>query len=244
MSVRFRLPAAVAALTLSLGLVAAPAPVASAAQDCSSTDQYYVNNHRISAWSERFNGWQCRTWDNSASWLWINLGQNSGAYDAGIGKNTGGKRVDSQAVGIGTYVKMTVNVSGSGHYWAGPKTIISSTQNYSGLVGENECYIVDKAKWSPQDLANWANLTYRGQGTYDGSVYKHYTVNYQGINQIWSIRQNYRSEGWTSVGYILRDWRRLGLCANNYNLGWKMNVETNGQVNGEIGFSHLSLPWN
>ena len=243
---RLRLPGLVLAAAAAVVTTAVATPAAAKQQDCSSTKQYYPNNHRISAWKLNFGGWACRTWDNSASWLWVNLGQNKGGFDAGIGKNiASGKRVDNMALKKGVSAKVTIkNIKGSGHYWLGPKTIISSTKSYSGLKGQYECYIVEKAKKSPNDLVKWAKLKYRGQGTYDGSVYKHYTVTYEGILQIWSIRQKYRNGGWTSVGYIQRDWRRLGLTKNWFNLGWKYNVETNGKISGEIGFSNLNLPWN
>jgi hypothetical protein len=230
-----------------LGLSLAAAPLAHALASCGNTNQIIVNNHRISAWKLNYSGTKdCRYYDNTASWMEVDLAMTGGGYDAGIGKNiASGKKCDSMAIGIGVQATMVITTpSGGGHWWAGPKTIISSTASYSGLTGQYECYIIEKAEKTPSQLVSYMGGTYRGEGTFDGSVYKHYTVVYEGINQIWSIRQNYRNGGWTSVGYIQKQWRTLGLVPNWYNLGWKYNVEFNGANTGKIKFQSLSLPYN
>ena len=243
----FRAPRCLAAVLLvAFAACAASPPAAAEKQATNNTKTYTAGGNRVTAWSEGFGGWQTRTWGDDGSWLWVNFDMTKGAYDAGIGRNlASGARVDGQAVGKGVKAKVSVSgVGGSGYYWLGPKTIISSTPSYSGLTGQYECYIVEKSNKSPAWLVDKVGLKLRGRGTYDGSVYKHYTKTYRGILQIWSIRQRYRNGGYTSVGYIQRDWRRLNLTKNWFNLGWKYNVEVNGQLKGEIGFSDLSLPGN
>jgi hypothetical protein len=101
-------------------------------------------------------------------------------------------------------------VTGSGYWWSGYKTIISSSEYYSGLDNQYECYIVETSSLGPSSLVTRLGyLTYRSEATYDGSVYKHYTGVIPGtkINQVWSIRQKYRDKGWCSVGYIQKHWR-------------------------------------
>lgn len=236
------------------------------------TNGYVFGNYFISAWET---GWDyskgsfTRTWDgntgNDELWyLWMNLDHartnNYVGFDAGVGRNiASGTQVSdlssyndsykSPKIGRGVYYRFTDNLSplGDAYWWMGPKTIISESPYYQGLDYQYECYVVDNANISPQQLVNRLGLQYVSEGNYNGSVYKHYRVNLGLIRQVWSIRQNYRSEGWSSANWIQRQWYLDGLVPwNYYNLGWKINVETAGAYGqgSNCGFSYLSLPWN
>ena len=136
---------------------------------------------------------------------------------------------------------------GSAYWWMGPKTIISEEPYYIGLDEQYECYVVDNCNLSPGDLADRLGLNYNSETEHDGAVYKHYTVRFGNINQVWSIRQSYRSGGWSATNWIQREWYLRGMVPWWYhNLGWKVNIETAGGFNAgsNCGFYDLSLPTN
>ncbi len=248
--------------TLAIAVAILPQS-AFAASNCTE-DNVVTGNYRSSAWKLNFtsSSYICRYYSGDLDYLYNDVKQtasNQGS-DAGAGKNVSeGKLVDS--IAVTQYCKATigssVNTSGGGYWWTGPKTIISSTKYYSGLDNNYECYIVEYSNLSPTDLANkvvyWTTTgKYRSEATFDGSVYKTYTNKLGKINQVWTIRQNYRSTGgWTSVGYIQKDWRTIKsgqtqavVPSNWYNLGWKYNVEFSGVLNGYVQFSYFDMPWN
>ena len=221
-------------------------PAAHAERRC-DTESKVEDGYHLSAWtSDNFAGKNCRSWkieDGKVRYLYLDIDMSEGGYDAGAGRTGLGTKVDDLDIKTGMYWKHEkIELDGDGHWWAGPKTVLSDEAKYIGLKGQNECYVVENAKMSPEEIVKWAKLKYRGEGTFDGEVYKHYTVDYEGIDQIWSIRQTYRREGWTSVGYMVAQWRQLGLCDNRYCLGWKTNIELNGPQKGEFGFTAMNLP--
>ena len=251
------------ALVLATFTLAPPPVHAAAGQDCSTYDAYVEGDYYISAWNQNFAGWQCRTWDvnddGSLAYLWINLEQTtdsgSSGYDAGVGRNVGargpgvqlGSMQDESYLGLGVgYATDNGLVTRSGGGWyVGPKTIISSTEYYSGLDDQYECYIIDNASKDPDDFAEDFGLDYVSEGIYSGATYKHYERRLGNINQVFSIRQDYRTGGDLAVNEVQRQWVEDGLVpSDHYNLGWKVNVETEGLIEGEIGFYDLDLPWN
>ena len=264
-----------ASLALTLGLVAAtPVAAEAATQKTNDTNGYDAGRYFISAW---VSGWDynrgsfTRTWQtsnngNNLDYLWLNFNQNANpnyvGFDAGAGWNTyGGTKVNrlidtnKNEVNQGVYYKFqhTISAQGSGFWIQGPKTIISSTQYYSGLDRQYECYIVDSANISSDEIVRRYGLNSQGESKHGGKVYKHYTRTLQAGNdtiyQVFSIRQGYRgnrSTGWTSTNWIMRQWQRRGMVPGHYyNLGWKVNLETDGNFNASnCGWSYLSLPKN
>ena len=215
-------------------------------RDCDSATARYVGGCRLSAWQEGLEGTFCRDWtvgdDGGLKSLVVSLDQAAGAFDVGVGRAVPSRRASELPIARGLAYRAAVALAGDGYWWSGPKTVLSSTPEYTGLDDQYECYIVEQASVTPDELVAKIGATYRGAGTYDGSVYKHYTVRYREINQIWSVRQTYRTGGWFSVGYIQADWIKLGLVPDLYNLGWKANLETNGGNRGEAVFTELNLP--
>lgn len=257
------------ALLLSLGGTAEAQKV----QKTNDTKGYTYGNYYLSAWRLNFNynkGSFTRTWDgnrnnNRLDYLWINIRHQhiNGTYvgfDAGAGRNapTGVKVADlssynnqykSPKINRGVGFKWTSRMQPikDAYWYMGPKTIISSTKSYSGLDNQYECYIIENNSLGNANFVKELGLKYDSQGTYDGSVYKHYRKRLGKIYQVWSIRQKRRNQGWTSVNWIQRQWYLRGLVPwNYYNLGWKVNVETaGGWKNGSnMGFSNLNLPFN
>ena len=232
--------------TLALiGSILWGASVIAAEKNNCGTNGLNVKDFRLSAWkSGNFGGSACRKYnENSGSWMWLTLKVNAGGYDAGIARRGGSKRVDSISTNKHMHAKVKLNNIGGGeHYWVGPKVAISKTSSYQGLDGNHECYIIDKSDRGPSAFVSWAGLTYKGQSSHNGSTYKHYTRKFGKINQVFSIRQNYRNGGWTHVGAILKKWRDLGIVPNNYAFQWKYNVETSNRIYGGIGISDVRAP--
>ena len=166
------------------------------------------------------------------------------------------------------WYKWTKNISPqSGGFWLmGPKTIIYEKKywdNQLDLDRQYECYIVDDSNLSRSDLVKEYGLTARGSNTYitkntknDGKRirYYHYTRTLKhgagfDVYQVFSIRAKYRgnnSRDFTAVNDIMRHWKIRGLVPGHYyNLGWKINIETDGNFNAsECGCSYLSFPKN
>ena len=244
-------------------LLAFMAPNAQAAKEqiCNNTRGQSTGSFYVSAWTQQFSGWHCRTWDRSSwrqmDYFWVNVKQdntsNSSGYDAGVGRNQPtGKRVNDMLKNsdlnkqMGYRVAITIdNIDSNAYWWVGPKTIISSTSSYSGLDGEYECYIVDSSNLDRKTLARrLGGMTWRGSTGMNGSRYHHYTKKLGQINQVWSIRNAYRRSGPQSINKIQKAWKDFGLVpGQHYNLGWKINVETSGKIEGAFGFTYLSLPW-
>ena len=255
-----RTGAATAPLLFAAAVGVAPDAAATQGQICNNTNSRVYAKHFISAWTQNFNGWHCRTWDgndnNKVWYLWVNFEQKntskSSGYDAGIGRNvSAGTKVSrlqkDDRINRGMYFKAQpkLTTNNGGYWWMGPKTIISSTQYYSGLDGQYECYVVDNSNYSQADLVKELGLKWKSNGRYDGSNYNHYYKSLGKINQVWSIRDNYRNEGWSSCNWIQNQWQASGLVPGHYyNLGWKINFESAGKVKGEIGFTNLNMPWN
>ena len=232
---------------LVLGLVAmSTAAAGETTRECDSTASRFVGGCHLSAWEEGFEGSFCREWttgdDGQLASLKVTLDQAAGAFDVGVGRGVPSKRAGQMPIGHGLSYRAAVALVGDGYWWSGPKTILSTTPDYTGLDDQYECYIVEQASITPDELVAKIGATYRGEGTYDGAVYKHFTVRYREINQVWSIRQTYRTGGWCSVGYVQADWLKLSLVPDVFNLGWKANLETNGENRGEAVFGTLSLP--
>ena len=198
--------------------------------------------YRLSAWkSDKFDGSACRIYDEPLSQFKVSVDVRKGGYDAGLGQPTKSVLLDeiSPSLTLTTTFTQSVATVGNGRWWIGPKTIISKTAGWESLKGNYECYVIDKASEAPDkllDKVGGTNKTYRGQSVHNGSVYKHYSLDIDDFQQIWSIRQNYRDGGTTDVGAIQTQWRKLGLVPNVYSLGWKYNVEFAGQNKGEFTF--------
>ena len=230
------------------GMVLSHQAFAEAEQDCTSTSHHVTGEHRVSAWKGgTFTGTACRTWDGDISYLWVNVNQTAGGFDAGVSKNVIGGHIAS-TIGINqqmSYISDT-DFSGSGTWWFGPKVGFLDSQYYTTLDGNYECYVVDDANVPPGEMpARFQLGNPVGESTHNGSLYKHYAIDFGLIHQVWSVRQVYRTSGTSSVGRIKQKWIDLGLVpANHYMYGWKLNVETAGELSGHCGMHTLDLPWN
>lgn len=218
-----------------------------------NTNNIVVGDYRLGAWTMNFNNgsWHTRSYDNTPGYYRcdLDLKSSTGGYDITIGKNTsGGTKVS--AIPISQYASSKIqskSVTGSGYWWSGYKTIISQYEYYQTLDGQWECYIVETSSLSASALVTRLGyLTYLGQATYDGSNYKHYKGTIPGttINQMWSIRDNYRDSGYSAVGYIQQKWVSYGVNSNWWQLGWSRYVEFAGLQKGHFEFQSFDMPWN
>ena len=231
---------ALAGFGLLLG-VGAVVQAAGSNSDC-GTGKITVGAWTLPAWSNGLSGWACRSYDNPFTWLVVETDMKSGGYDAGFGKSYTSTKLDniSSSITVKSDITKLVTPTGAGHWWSGPKTIISTTPNYTSLDGNYECYIVETAEKSPENLianVGGASTRVRKNDIVVGSgTYKTWTIQLGKIHQIWSIRSTYRNGGTTSVGAIQKAWRNQGLVDNYYSLGWKYNIEFTGENKGKIRF--------
>jgi hypothetical protein len=236
---------AVAALAL------AAAPLSYAISVDNDTSNKVIGSHRLGAWKLNFTGWHTRSYDNTPGYYRVDFDQQSsnGGYDITIGKNvSGGTKVKNCPVGLGADSRIvSKSITGSGFWWSGYKTIISSTEYYSGLDGQWECYIVDNSSLTPANLVSTLDyLTYLGEANYGGVKYKHYKGTIPGgtTKQMWSIRSTYRNGGYCPVGYFQEKWVSYGISDQWWNLGWSRYVEFYGKQKGHFEFQQFSFPWN
>ncbi|MEM8865334.1 MAG: hypothetical protein AAGF31_07260 [Planctomycetota bacterium] len=238
------------------------------------TSSQFVGEYFLPAWTRNWDfdkGSFVRTWDvetdpesggEKPSYLWINLHhepvEDYVGFDAGVGwyvevgtpveeLSTHNDQTQSPRINEGVYYKFIGNLLpiADGYWWMGPKTCITKQKSWETLDDNYECYLVDNSNLKPEDLVKKLGLEYVSEGEYDGSTYKHYKVELGKIHQVWSIRQEYRNEGWSSVNWIQRQWMLDGLVpGDHYNLGWKANLETaRGFAEGSnCGFTSLKLP--
>ena len=259
-----------AALVVAAAFLLAPA-TASAAwyQKTNNTSGWVTGQYRVSAWISGFNygqGYHTLTWETSnggknLDYLWINLQHSKQnrfvGFDAGVGRNVGtGKKVnDIKNQNKQVKYKFTNNIKlESGAFWLqGPKTIIYYRNRWDAakdLDRQYECYIVDSTSLGRGGLVKKYGLSYKNRSWHNGAWYYHYRRTLKSGNnniyQVFSIRAKNRNQGTVNVNQIMKKWVDLGLVPGEfYNLGWKVNVETDGGLkNGSnCGFSNLSLPW-
>ena len=216
--------------------------------DC-GTGKVTVGPWTLPTWRNNFVGSKsCRYFDNPFTYLTVDMDMTSGGYDAGFGKSNTATKVDSLSQNLTVKADITkiIEPTGTGHWWSGPKTIISTTPNYTSLDYNYECYIVELAELSPSELiknVGGAETRVRKNDiVVNGGTYQTWTIEFGKIHQIWSIRSSYRNGGTTAVGAIQKGWRNQGLVPNAYSLGWKYNIEFTGQNKGKIRFTNPNLP--
>ena len=219
--------------------------------------QQVAGQDRIGSWRQGFNGRSWISWDGNHRdvwWLWVTVRQNSGGFDAGVGWNVATGTKANQIWHLQTMnYNFTTNATGSGDWWMGPKTLIYYRDKWDNdveLAGQYECYVIENSNRSPthfKQLYESFGETFvkRFSKKYSGVWYDHYVATLGQTNQIWCFRRSYRSSGVVPIGLFRDDWMRRNMVPGDwYDLGWRINVETAHQVNGEFGFTNLYLPPN
>ena len=134
-----------------------------------------------------------------------------------------------------------VALEGEGSWWAGPK--ISVNWNHEGgdsdgMSGWHETYVIEVASDDPATfeakMKEYWDVTFLGETEQDGSVYRHFYFPFEGWDQYRAIRQDYRTQGATSIGPILDIWQQGGLPSEETFDGVKVNIETYGQLKGTV----------
>lgn len=225
-----------------------------------------VKNKQIFAWrgvdySDSFDGsWgACRYWDADVSFLLV-IFDHYGGYDAGVARYRPPREVrgvlfDTTWRNQYMQAKYTVTDISSdrerywGHYYMGPKTVITSTSVYETLDYNYECYIIENSSRSVAEFKQWVvdgGGWEVGYSYHNGETYSHFRRDLGKIFQIFSIRETWRpSGGRTDVNQIAKLWLDLGMIqsvhSKYYVLGWKHNVETEGRLKGSVKFSELSF---
>ena len=132
-----------------------------------------------------------------------------------------------------------VDLEGEGHWWAGPKISVNWNRDAEvETTGWHETYIVEVADDAPDvieaRMKDYWDVTFLGETEQDGSVYRHFTFPFEEWDQYWAIRQDYRTEGATSIGPILAKWQEGGLSSTEPMDGVKINIETYGPMAGTV----------
>ena len=132
-----------------------------------------------------------------------------------------------------------VDLEGEGHWWAGPKISVNWNRDAAVEVdGWHETYIVELADDSPAEIEarmiDYFDARFIGETVQDGGVYRHFTFPFEDWDQYWAIRQEYRTEGGTSIGPILALWQENGLPGDEPFDGVKVNIETYGPMAGTV----------
>ena len=134
-----------------------------------------------------------------------------------------------------------VDLETDGKWWAGPKISVNwndDPDNYHGLEGWYENYIVETASQTPDELidtltGDYFKGSYLGTTTHDGATYRHYRIAFMDWTQFYAVRDSWRSEGATSIAPILAKWSENGLEDETYD-GSKINIETYGPTSGRV----------
>ena len=239
-----------------------------------SSNQY--GNTNTPAYAKRiWNGDSGQLW---YSWIYMhqysdNPNNPDGGYvglDYGIGRNTAPKQIfeingDSTKLNemltfrFSDYLNpLSSNNGNDGFWYMGPKVIIDDESTYRGLEGYNfECYIIEKASYSPNQLMNRLNaggqLISRGSSQHwDGQnmvTYNHYDRDFAGFKQVFAIRESWKDPGQTHTNVSTQvNWIQYHWSINNivpmghWNHGWKANIEFEGKFgSGDCGFAELQF---
>ena len=210
--------------------------------DAGSMDRLYGAHYASSMWtSGGFRGSFDRVYHDQRATLRMTLSAREGGLDSGIGVDTFPKpNVDQVHPDAFICWKVDTKLSGSGKWWAGPKVSVNWTGDAGsdGEAGWFENYIVENASDTPAEkeaelLGDYFQGTFLGETVHDGSVYRHFRVPFLDWTQYYTIRQDYREEGSTSLSPILTKWLADGMSNTNFD-GVKVNIETYGQIDGSF----------
>ena len=202
-----------------------------------------IGKHESATWSNReFDGDIRREITGDVSNFSLTADIEKGRFDTGIAAVNPKVRVDEIDFG-NMSSNINVDLDGDGNWWAGPK--IDIRQNKSGgTAGWYENYVIENASRTPQEYHKrlGTNGTFLGQTNDDGVTYNHYFMNHpdRDWKQFWAVRQNYGSSSSIDLDNIVDFWRDNGL-PNNYVSALKVNLETTGELNGEVDINNLNI---
>ena len=204
-------------------------------RDC-GTDAMPLGRDVVYAWNENLDGTACRSASiaptGHAGVVRVDVDIRSGGYDAGVARSTMPARVDRTFDAKPLIANCNVQLSGNGHWWAGPKFVICKQRRWTSLDGNWECYIIEDADMPPADLMRMMKAEYVGRQIVHGDVYLHYTKPWENWQQAIAIRENYRTGGAMHFGPIVKYWRENLPMPNWYMHSPKVGLETTGQMKG------------
>lgn len=164
----------------------------------------------------------------------------SGGFDTSVGRTVKTLPLAEVSEELQVCFAYEVRLEGEGRWWAGPKISVGwNDEAEEETSGWYETYVVETAAIGPDilesQLKEYFDARFLGETQNDGGVYRHFHLKFHEWDQYWAVRQDYRSEGVTSVGKILAFWQLDGLPSEKRFDGVKINIETYGPVEG--GFS-------
>ena len=208
-----------------------------------STDRMYNGDYSSPMWlSHAFDGEQSRRFEGDTLVLTVRQAHPEGGLDTALATADGEEELpDVAAVSEDLTVCFAydVDLTGDGHWWAGPK--ISVGWNRDAEVeteGWYETYVVELADDDPATvearMIDYFDARFIGETEQDGGTYRHFAFPFETWTQFWAIRQDYREAGATSIGPILSLWQQHGLPSDGTFDGVKVNIETYGDMAGEV----------
>ena len=225
-------------------------PVGEAAQEAAQDTVSSCTDERIdvgpnfsAVWtSDAFEGSFCRDIAGDGERLEVTLDAQKGGFDTDVVRRGNYVKVDELRSQLPVSSSITPNFSGSGVWWVGPKFSVVD-KGGQGRGGDYENYVVENASRAPEQFhERFTRLgTYLGETYQDGGVYKHYRKPHKSWTQFWAVRQDYRESGTVDVAKSIAVWRQNGLPNRDIG-GFKINVETGGEVNGTLTMDDISFP--
>ena len=205
------------------------------------TDTIVVGHDAIYAWSQELDGSACRYFNGveKAGTVRVEVDIRSGGYDAGVARNTGPVKVDDARDAPPLRANLRIDLSGEGHWWAGPKFVICREPEWVSLDGNWECYIIESADLPPTELMAMMQATYRGRQVVNGRVYLHYTKPWESWQQAIAIRETYGDEPSMPFAPLVRYWRENLGVPNWYLHSPKVGLETTGDIRGSFEWSNI-----
>ena len=232
------------ALTLVADAPSRPEPEPDTRSSCTA-ERLETDSRYFPVWtSDVFEGEFCREIVGDGERLTLSLDAEAGGFDTAVVAPFDPVRVDDLPDSLPLSATISVQFSGSGVWWAGPKfSVREGGEGGKSLVGNYENYVVENASRTPRDYHERLTQdgTYLGETRHDGSVYKHYRKVHKDWEQFWAVRQDYRERGSVDLANILALWRGNGL-PNKFVRSLRVNVETYRDVEGTLVMKDLSFP--
>ena len=249
-------PCLLSSSLLALAACATPAPgagmaakesavAAASADDGVTGDQsgyLYKGGYTSPLWlSSEFEGTHERRFEGDTLVLTMDqTNEGSGGLDTALARpETEKPTVAEVSSDLKVCFAYDIQLAGEGSWWAGPKISVNwGGGQGDGMSGWHETYVIETASDDPATfeakMKEYWDVTFLGETEQDGSVYRHFKFPFESWDQYRAIRQDYRSEGATSIGPILANWQAGGLPSDEVFDGVKVNIETYGPVTGTV----------
>ncbi|MEM7639010.1 MAG: hypothetical protein AAF269_08095 [Pseudomonadota bacterium] len=205
-------------------------------------EHFEFGNRTSSAWvSDSFDGTRSRQFIGEELHFTVEQFAADGGLDVGVSDvHTEPAPVESAKSDLYVCSSYSVELSGAGRWWAGPKISVNWQGEESAKQNGDdwyENYIVEIASSSPQELHDLFTGDYfqaeeLSPIVLSGAMYRNYKIRFHDWWQFWSVRQEYRETGMVPIEPIIDTWIANGLPTERLFDGVKANIETYGPISG------------